>query len=105
MSTGQKEPVNENLDKLISDNELSKYKVTVMASQWVRHLRKQEAYKNLPMSEVLEIALKDIITGRITNEKIREVQLKDMVNIEKLLVKVEEAPKKEKKKKAKSKKK
>lgn len=105
MSTGQKEPVNENLDKLISDHNLSKYEATVMASQWARHLRKQEAYRNLPMAEVIEIALKDVIAGKVTSEKIKEVQLKDMVNLEKLLTKAEEVPKKEKKKKkAKSKK-
>lgn len=102
MSTTQKEPVNEDLEKLISNHNLSKYEVTVMASQWARHLKKQEAYRNLPMAEVIEIALKDVLTGRVTSEKIRQMQLKDMMNLENLLTKTEEMPKKGNKKKAKS---
>ena len=58
------------LDKLISDYGPTKYQDIVWAMEWARHLRGQEQYRQLPMAEMIEKAMLEVISGQITSEQI-----------------------------------
>ena len=58
------------LDKLISDYGPTKYQDIVWAMEWARHLRGQEQYRQLPMAEMIEKAMLEVISGQVTSEQI-----------------------------------
>lgn len=58
------------LDKLISDYGPTKYQDIVWAMEWARHLRGQEEYRQLPMAEMIEKAMLEVISGQVTSEQI-----------------------------------
>lgn len=58
------------LDKLICDYGPTKYLDIVWAMEWARHLRGKEEYRQLPMAEMIEKALLEVISGQVTSEQI-----------------------------------
>lgn len=58
------------LDKLISDYGPSKYQDIVWAMEWARHLRGKEEYRRLPMAEMIEKAMLEVISGQVNSEQI-----------------------------------
>jgi len=58
------------LDKLICDYGPTKYLDIVWAMEWARHLRGREEYRQLPMAEMIEKALLEVISGAVTSEQI-----------------------------------
>lgn len=58
------------LDKLICDYGPTKYLDIVWAMEWARHLRGREEYRQLPMAEMIEKALLEVISGQVTSEQI-----------------------------------
>ncbi|MFA6433567.1 MAG: hypothetical protein WCW52_02615 [Elusimicrobiales bacterium] len=95
------------LDKLISDYGPTKYQDIVWAMEWARHLRGQEAYRQLPMAEMIEKAMLEVISGQVTSEQILKaigsgpapVKTEEKPPAEKKAVKKEAEPEKEKKEK------
>lgn len=74
----------DDLEKLISDYGPSKYQDIVRAMQWARHLRRQDEFRNVPMAELIDRSLLDVVSGKITVEEIEEAIKKDMAMMEKL---------------------
>ncbi len=74
----------DDLEKLISDYGPSKYQDIVRAMQWARHLRRQDEFRNIPMAELIDRSLLDVVSGKITVEEIEEAIKKDMAMMEKL---------------------
>jgi len=58
------------LDKLICDYGPTKYLDIVWAMEWARHLRVKEEYRQMPMAEMIEKALLEVISGQVTSEQI-----------------------------------
>lgn len=99
------------LDKLISDYGPTKYQDIVWAMEWARHLRGREEYRQLPMAEMIEKAMLEVISGQVTSEQIlkaigsgpapakTEVKTPAEKKEDKKADKKDEEPKKEKKEK------
>ncbi len=73
----QEETKSFNLDELITNSGSIKYKKLVLAMQWVYHLKTTEEYKNKPTTEIIEQAMKDIFSGRITEKEVLSAMKKD----------------------------
>jgi ketol-acid reductoisomerase len=58
------------LDKLICDYGPTKYQDIVWAMEWARYLRGQEEYRHLPMAEMIEKAMLEVVSGQVTSEMI-----------------------------------
>ena len=65
-----------------------RYDVVVLASMWAKELKKKEPYKSMPTAAVIKEALDDILSKRVSKDKVLEV-CKD--NLEKELQAQEQA--------------
>ena len=88
------ETLQDDLEKLISDYGPSKYNDIVRAMQWARHLRRQEEFRNVPMAELIDRSLLDVVSGKVTVEEIEEAIKKDLAMMEKLEAKRSEETRK-----------
>lgn len=82
------------LEKLISDYGPSKYLDIVRAMQWARHLRRQEEFRNVPMAELIDRALFDVVSGKVKVPEIEESVKADQLIEERLASKRAEEPRK-----------
>ncbi|MEW5951227.1 MAG: hypothetical protein GX447_01885 [Elusimicrobia bacterium] len=92
---------NLNLEKLISDYKGGKYKATVLAMQWANHLKFSEEFRTWPMADIIEKALKEVLSGEVTREEIikavkRDEEIKTERAVEKKTEKKEKKTKKSK---------
>jgi hypothetical protein len=58
------------LDKLICDYGPTKYLDIVWAMEWARNLRTREDCRQLPMAEMIEKAMLEIVSGQVTSEQV-----------------------------------
>lgn len=72
MTTHAKTEKQDDLEKLISDYGPSKYQDIVRAMQWARHLRRQDEFRNIPMAELIDRSLLDVVSGKIKVAEIEE---------------------------------
>lgn len=85
----------ENIDKLILNMKENKYRKLVLAMKWTYHLKNTEEYKDKLPSEIIEKALKDVLSGSVTEKQIIEAVEKDEeIRLEKLVEKRKEKNKK-----------
>lgn len=91
---------NESIEKLICDYDGSKYEVTMLAMKWARHIKKLEEYKSLPMADIIEVAIRDILSGKISSDEVFKAVSKDAAIEEALLNKREEGKNRSKKEQA-----
>ena len=75
------------LDRLISDYGPSKYQDIVRAMQWARHLRRQEEFRQIPMAELIERSLLDVVDKKVTVAEIEKYVKEDQAIEEKLMAK------------------
>jgi hypothetical protein len=95
MTTHTKTKENEaDLEQLISDYGPSKYNDIVRAMQWARHLRRQDEFRNVPMAELIDRSLLDVVSGKVKVDEIEEAIKKDMALMEKLDSKRSDEPRK-----------
>lgn len=87
----------ETLDKLICDYGPTKYRDIVYAMEWARHLRWDEMARQLPMAELIEKAMLEVISGEVKPKSIVAATQKDTAVTDKVAEKKEET-KKEKEK-------
>ena len=66
-----------NLDELIMNAGSEKYSDLVLAMKWVYHLKNTEEYKDKTTSEIIEKALKDVLTRQVKPEEIAKAMEKD----------------------------
>lgn len=64
------------LEKTICDYGTSKYKDLVVAMKWARVIKRQEENRNLPMAQLIDKALLDIVDNRVTEEQVDEAMAK-----------------------------
>lgn len=94
MTTQTKTETANDLERLISDYGPSKYQDIVRAMQWARHLRRQEEFRNVPMAELIDRSLLDVVSGKIKVSEIEEAVKTDQEIEEKLAAKRADEPKK-----------
>lgn len=94
--TKEENKENVNLEKLISDYKGGKYRATVLAMQWANHLKFSEEFRLLPMADIIEKALREVLSGEVSEKEILEAVKRDEeIKAERLVEK--KAEKKEKK--------
>ena len=71
MSTAEK-----NVEELFFESGKGKYEVSKLAIDWIKVKKNEEGYKNLSQTQMLDKALRDVLTGEATYEKIAEIEKK-----------------------------
>ena len=69
----KKEPeviAEKSLEQLILERSTGKYLLVPLASQWALALRRREEHRHLTQNEILELSLKQILTGQVKEEEI-----------------------------------
>ncbi|MEW6040116.1 MAG: hypothetical protein AB1633_01175 [Elusimicrobiota bacterium] len=61
------------IEKILLDSKVEKYKIVSVATRWIEEISKKEEYKYLTFNQLLEVALKDIITGKVSIEEIQKL--------------------------------
>lgn len=64
------------LERKICDYGASKYKDLVVAMKWARVIKRQDDNRSLPMAQLIDKALLDIVDGRVTPEEVEEAGAK-----------------------------
>jgi hypothetical protein len=65
--------------------------------QWARHLRRQEESRNVPMAELIDRSLLDVVSGKVKVAEIEESVKADQELEEKLAAKRADEPRKPRK--------
>lgn len=60
-----------------------KYEVTKLAIEWIKVVKKDDDYRKLSQPELLDKAIKDVLSGIATYKKIEEIKKKKAAAIEK----------------------
>ena len=59
------------LEQLILEKSHGKYSVVDLASMWALVLRRREEHRHLGQPEVLDLALRDILSGDVSEEEVQ----------------------------------
>jgi DNA-directed RNA polymerase subunit K/omega len=62
--------IEKTLEQLILDTRYDKYKLIPVASRWAKELRKKEEYRNTPLTEVIGIALQEVLMKKVSIDDI-----------------------------------
>lgn len=65
-----------NVEELFFESGKGKYEVTKLAIDWIKVKKNDEGYKNLSQTQMLDKALKDVLSGEASYEKIEEIEKK-----------------------------
>lgn len=65
----------EPLEKLLLDRSQKKYNLVPIVSAWAKHLKQGEECKLLPLAQLLDRALRDILTGQAADKELKEALL------------------------------
>ena len=71
MSTAEK-----NVEELFFESGKGKYEVSKLAIDWIKVKKNDEGYKNLSQTQMLDKALRDVLSGEASYEKIAEIEKK-----------------------------
>ena len=99
MSPKIKSEENENIEKLICDYGGSKFKSTVLIMKWARHLKGIEEHRSLPMAEIIELSIRQIMSGKVSEKEVLKCVAKKEAVDAAILNKKEESQKKDKQEK------
>lgn len=67
-----------NIEAELMDFDGDRYDIVVLASIWAKELRKKSEYRHQPHATVIKVALDDILSGRMSKEKVLEVSRKNL---------------------------
>lgn len=70
--TNEERPVEE----LFFESGRGKYEVTKIAIDWIKLKKDEEGYKNLSQPNLLDKAVREVISGEATYDKIEEIKKK-----------------------------
>jgi len=65
-----KESAPQSLEQLVLDKQTGKYKVVEKISFWAKELRKLEEHRHLTQTEILELAMTQVLDGRISDDEL-----------------------------------
>jgi hypothetical protein len=58
----------QSLSQLVLDRKVGKYKMIERISYWAKELRKQEEHRHLTQTEILELAMSEVLSGKVNEE-------------------------------------
>jgi hypothetical protein len=61
------------IEEILLDVKSGKYKLIPVATRWIAEISKKEEYKYFTFNQLLEAALKDILTGKVSIEEIEKL--------------------------------
>ncbi|MCS7151908.1 MAG: hypothetical protein NZ928_05950 [Endomicrobia bacterium] len=67
------EKINRELHKIILTSKYDKYKIVPYIARWAAELKYKEEYKDLLDSERVNIAIYDVLTGKVSIEDIKKL--------------------------------
>ena len=65
---GRKPPPDASLDQLVLDKKSGKYGLVSLITYWARELRKREEHRHLTQNEILELAMKEVLAGKVSEK-------------------------------------
>lgn len=65
-------------EELFFDSGKGKYEVTKLAIEWIKVKKDDDGYRRLSQPELLDKAVRDVVSGEATYEKIEEIKNKKM---------------------------
>lgn len=68
--------------RLLLDTEFGRYDVFALARKWMEVLRTMESTRGLGSSEVIKMAIDDVISGRVTEDDIEKALKKKQATAE-----------------------
>ena len=67
------------LDQVYFDSKIGKYEIVKLAMEWIKAKKNDEDYKKLSQPQLLDKAIREVLDGQATYEKIAEIQKKKAV--------------------------
>ena len=61
------------IEELILDYKLDKYAAIPLAAMWAKELRRKEENRHLTANELLELALREVLDGKVNWKNIQEI--------------------------------
>ena len=58
------------VEELILERQTGKYEIVEKISFWAKHLRAQEALRHLSQSDILELAMSEVLSGKVSEAEI-----------------------------------
>lgn len=62
------------VEKLILDRKFGKYKIVHLISFWAKELRKKEEHRHLNQTELLELAMAEVLGGKVDEDELRKLE-------------------------------
>ena len=63
-------------EELFFDSGKGKYEVTKLAIEWIKVKKNDDEYRRLSQTELLDRAIREVVSGEATYEKIEEINKK-----------------------------
>ena len=74
-STVKKKPAEKSIEELILNYGVGKYSAIPLAAIWAKELRRREENRHLTSNEILELALTDVLGGKVDWKDIKKFAL------------------------------
>ncbi len=68
------------IEEIFFDSGRGKYEVTKLAIEWIKVVKKDDDYRKLSQPELLDKAVRDVLSGVATYEKIAELKKKKNIS-------------------------
>lgn len=62
------------LEQLVLDRKEGKYRIVELAAFWTKQLRLKEEHRHLTQTEVLELALYQVLSGEVTEKEVEKLK-------------------------------
>lgn len=69
----EEQPSEKSLEELILDYPVGKYTAIPMASIWAKELRRRDEFRHLTATEILEMALREVLEGKVDWKDLKKV--------------------------------
>ena len=60
------------LEQLVLDRKFGKYSIVPVISYWAKELRKMELHRHLNQNEILELAMSEVLSGKVSEADLAE---------------------------------
>ena len=62
------EAADRSLEQMVLDKKSGKYEVVPLIAVWAKDLRKQEEHRHLTQNEILELAMSEVLSGKVSEK-------------------------------------
>ncbi|MFH0807586.1 MAG: hypothetical protein V2A57_04150 [Elusimicrobiota bacterium] len=61
------------LAELMLNTKLERYKIIPLIARWAHEIKNKEEFKNLPFDEQMDIAMRDVYSGKVSPEALAKL--------------------------------